>query len=265
METGLSGRVALVTGASRGIGRATARAFAAEGARVAITFRDDEAGAAGLVKQLQAGGIEAMAARLELQAPETVTRAVDAVLQRWERIDVLVANAVQWPTTRPEQGRFENIAYGEWRELLQANVEGTAATVRAVLPGMRDAGWGRIVLVSSGVGDEGVPGPSPYGPAKSAFRGLARTLAWDAGRDGILVNVVNAGFTTTERNRERWPDATREQIAARTPSGRLSSPADVAALIVFLGSAANANITGEIVAEGSSTGRSAHVMRPAAT
>lgn len=203
METGLEGRVALVTGSSRGIGRATAQAFAAEGARVAVTFRDDEAAAARLVEHLEAGGGEALGVRLELQAPRTVARAVAAVLDRWGRVDVLVANAVQWPRRHPEQGRFENIAPEDWREMLQANLEGTVATMSAVLPSMRAAGWGRIVLVSSSVGDEGVPGPSPYGPAKSAYRGLARTLAWDAGRDGILVNVVNTGFTLTERNRER--------------------------------------------------------------
>lgn len=252
-------RVVLVTGGSRGIGRAAAESFAATGARVAITYRQDAAAAGAVVTALERSGTEAIAIPMELADRRSVFAAVEAVLNAWSRLDTLVANAVQWPTGRPAKGRFENIPAEEWRTLFEANVEGTVATIAAALPSLREARSGRIVLVSSSVGDEGVPGPGPYGPAKSAFRGIARTLAWDAGRDDILVNVVNAGFTVTERNAARWPDAMRDSIAARIPSRRLSRPSDVAGLIVFLGSEANGNITGEVIAEGSSTGRSSHV------
>ncbi len=255
----MKGRVALITGGSRGIGRASALAFASAGASVAITYRQDRDAAQRVVAELCHEGPEALAVPLELGDAASIDNAVATVVERWGGIDTLIANAVQWPTERPAGGRFENIDPAEWRRLVDANVIGTAATVRAVLPTMRARTGGRIVLMSSSVGDEGVPGPGPYGVTKSALRGLARTLAWDVGRDGILVNVVNTGFTVTARNLERWPDAMRDAIAARIPSRRLSTPSDVASLVLFLGSPANANMTGEVVSEGSSNGRSSHV------
>ncbi|GGO60466.1 hypothetical protein GCM10012289_00400 [Nonomuraea cavernae] len=147
----------------------------------------------------------------------------------------------------------------EWSAGLHANVVANALLVRAVLPAMRRTGFGRIVFVSSGVGEEGVPGPGPYGTAKMALHGMARALAWEAGRDGILVNVAAAGLTITENDRP-LPPQVLEAVAARTPSRRLSTADDVAALILFLGSAANRNLTGEIVRDGSNAGRSAHAL-----
>ena len=260
MDTGLGDKVVLITGASKGIGRATAREFAREGARVALTYNTDERAARELVDEIEADGGEAGAVRLDLQAPTTIEAALREVAERFGGIDVVVANAVVWPTRPAPDGRFENIELSYWREMLAANVEGTVATISGALPSMRKRGWGRIVLISSSVAEEGQPGPSPYGPAKSTYAGIARQLAWDAGRDGILVNVVGTGFTVTERNRERIDAEVRERVASMTPSGRLSDPEDVARLVVFLGSAANSNITGETVYEGSSNGRSAHVI-----
>jgi len=258
MDLGLTDRVALVTGASSGIGRATAGAFAREGARVAVTYHDNEDAARATAGAVKETGGSAMTLRLALEDPGSIAAGVNEVVARWRRIDVLVAGAVQWPTDRAEGGRAEALPLDRWDEGLRVNLEGTIATINAVLPSMRAGGWGRIVLISSGVAEEGLPGPSPYGVAKSGLHGLARQLTWDVGRDGILVNVVAAGFTVTERNLSFFPDSVREQVAANTPSQRLSSPEEVASLITFLGSGANANLTGEIVREGSSTGRSGH-------
>jgi NAD(P)-dependent dehydrogenase (short-subunit alcohol dehydrogenase family) len=258
MDLGLRDRVVLVTGASSGIGRATADSFAREGARVAITYHGNEDAARATAGAVEEAGGSAMTMRLALEDPDAIAAGVDEVVARWRRIDVLVAGAVQWPTDRAEGGRAEALSLDQWDEGLRVNLEGTIATVNAVLPSMRAGGWGRIVLISSGVAEEGFPGPSPYGVAKSGLHGLARQLTWDVGRDGILVNVVAAGFTATERNLEHFPDSVREQVAANTPSRRLSSPDEVASLVTFLGSEANANLTGEIIREGSSTGRSGH-------
>ena len=263
MDLGLRDRVLLVTGGTRGIGLASALAFAGEGARVALTYHSDDRAAAEVVGQIERDGGAALAVRMALEEPGSAQEAVASIAEAFGGVDVLVANAVQWPTERPAEGRFENLTPDYWQRMLAANLGGTVASVAAVLPSMRDRGWGRIVLVSSSVADEGVPGPSPYGVAKSAYRGIARQLAWDAGRDDILVNVVGTGFTVTERNLERFPDSVRERVAAHTPSRRLSVPSDVARLILFLGSAANSNITGETVYEGSSTGRSGHVAAAA--
>lgn len=150
------------------------------------------------------------------------------------------------------------MALEEWQATISANLIGAAAQVRAVLPSMRSGGWGRIVLISSSVAEEGVPGPGPYGTAKSGLYGMARALAWEAGRDGILVNVVAPGFTLTD-SRPPIPKAITDRLAAGTPSRRLSDADDVAKLVLFLGSGANGNLTGEFVRDGSSAARAPHI------
>ncbi|MFL5906150.1 MAG: SDR family NAD(P)-dependent oxidoreductase [Solirubrobacterales bacterium] len=259
MDTGLRDKVAVVTGASGGIGSATAAAFGGEGARVALTYKGNREGAESVARRIDDES-EAMVVPLSLEEPASIESAMSAIADRWGGIDVLVANAVRWPQARADEGRAERLPLSEWRESLRTNLEGTVATVNAALPFMRERNWGRIVLISSSVADEGQPGPNPYGVGKAALWGLARQLAWDVGRDGILVNVVGAGFTVTERNLANFGDEVRESVSSRIPSGRLSSPEEVANLVVFLASRANGNITGEQVLEGSSTGRSAHLM-----
>jgi NAD(P)-dependent dehydrogenase (short-subunit alcohol dehydrogenase family) len=202
---------------------------------------------------------------LELGQVDSCNEAIAAVRDRWGGIDVLVANAVQWPDRAPEDaGGFERMRVERWQTTLRTNLEGTFATVRAALPAMRgrDAG-GRIVLISSGLAEEGMPGGGDYGAAKAGLHGLARSLAWELGREGILVNVVDTGFTLTERNLAHFGDEMRERVAGAVPSRRLSTPEEVARLVVFLGSAANGNISGEIVREGSSTAGSAHAAAAA--
>lgn len=260
MNTELNGRTALITGASSGIGAATAAAFGREGARVALTYNSNREAAEAVAGGVRQAGGEALVTRLELADPSTIEAAMGDVIEAWGGIDVLVPCAVRWPQARAEEGRAESLPLTAWQESLRANLEGTIATVLAALPSMRAQGWGRIVLVSSSVADEGQPGPNPYGVGKSGLWGLARQLAWDVGRDGILVNVIGTGFTVTERNLQTFGDELREAVASRIPSGRLSSPEEVANLIVFLCSAANGNITGEQILEGSSTGRTAHLM-----
>ncbi|MET8704666.1 SDR family NAD(P)-dependent oxidoreductase [Kitasatospora sp. NPDC004723] len=259
METELKDRVVLVTGASTGIGAATARAYAQEGARVAISYRNNPEKAEKVVSEIEGAGGQAFAVRLDLEALETVEEAVAAVVAHWGRIDVLVANAVRWGGDGPPDPsvRFEHVPLEEWQAMVSANLIGAAAQVRAVLPGMRSRGWGRIVLISSSVAEEGVPGPGPYGTSKSGLYGLARSLAWEAGRDGILVNVVAPGFTLTDSR--PVPKAIADRIAAGTPTRRLSVSDDVAKLVVFLGSGANGNLTGEVVRDGSSAARAPHV------
>ncbi|WP_327116158.1 SDR family oxidoreductase [Nocardia sp. NBC_01730] len=252
----MKGRVVLVTGASKGIGAAAARAFAAERARVAIIYHTDRAGAENVASSVEAVGGEAIAVPFRLGDPSTAAEAVRAVTERWGDIDVLVANAVDWGGDAPPDPsvRFEDVPLDHWNRMVGANLIGTVAVIRSVLPGMRRNGWGRIVLISSSVAEEGIPGPGPYGTAKSALSGLSRSLAWEGGRDGILVNVVAPGFTLTE-SRATFPDAVIDKLAAGTPTRRLSDSDDVANLIVFLGSDANRNLTGEILREGSSAAR----------
>ncbi|MGN9846312.1 SDR family NAD(P)-dependent oxidoreductase [Nonomuraea sp. H19] len=260
MNTDLNGRVVLVTGASTGIGAATARAYGREGAQVAITFRNNPERAEKVAADVEASGGQAHVVRLDLEDLPTIDQAVASVVERWGGIDVLVANAVRWGGDGPPDPslRFEDVPLQEWDAMINANLVGTAATVRAVLPSMRSRGWGRIVLISSSVAEEGLPGPGPYGTAKSGLYGLARSLAWNGGRDGILVNVVAPGLTLTD-SRPDIPAFVTDALAAATPTRRLSNADDVANLIVFLGSGANGNLTGEVIRDGSAAARAPHI------
>ena len=247
MDLGLKGRTVLVTGASSGIGAAIARAYAAEGARVALTYRDDGAGGERLARELGADQDSAMALRYSLADPGTVESAVEEVTGRWGGVDVLVANAVRWAPRRAPGEHFEDVPAGEWTAFLDDNLGPTLRTVQLAVAGMRERSWGRVVLISSHVALDGHRGQEFYGAAKSALHGFARSLAWDLGPDGVLVNVVAPGLTATRRVLDGLPAEVRERETRATPTGRLSSPEDVASTVLFLGSAANGNITGQIV------------------
>lgn len=244
----------LITGGSSGIGAATALAYARTGARVTITYNSGPDRAAEVVKRIEEEGGQARAVHLDLEDHATIAPAAAET----GPVDALVANAVRWGNIMPGSVPFEGVPAAEWSAMMHANVVGNALLVQAVLPEMRRKGWGRIVFVSSGIGEEGVPGPGVYGTAKMALHGMARALAWEAGRDGILVNVAVAGLTVT--GVRAFPQDLLDQLAARTPSRRLSTADDMAALIVFLGSSANRNLTGEIIRDGSNAGRSAHAL-----
>jgi 3-oxoacyl-[acyl-carrier protein] reductase len=176
-------RRVLVTGGSGGIGRAITAAFSAAGAVVAATSRSGRIPDAPL------------ALAMDLEDPGSIVAAVTEATDGLGGIDTLVANAVRWPTGFAE--RFEDLDPRDWRAVLRANIEGTFSLIQAALPVLRTSGAGRIVIISSGAAEEGHPPAAHYIAAKAALHGLCRALAWDAGRDGILVNVIAAGFTRT--------------------------------------------------------------------
>ena len=238
-----SSRAVLVTGGAGGIGRHITRAFADDGARVAITSRSSNVDCEGAQ----------LAVRLELEDPPSAAAAVGAAVGELGGLDTLVVNAVRWPTQSTP--RFEDLPSDEWRAVLRANVEGAFAVTQAALPALRASGRGRIVLVSSGAAEEGQPVSPHYVAAKAALHGLGRALAWDAGADGVLTNVVAAGFTRTGHNQERFPDDLFERAGALTPQGRVSTGEDVARVILWLGSDSNTSITGEVIREGTSAAR----------
>jgi 3-oxoacyl-[acyl-carrier protein] reductase len=244
MDLGLADKRVLVTGATRGIGRATARMFSEESARVAITYHSSAAAAHNAVAEL-GGPDRACALRYDLADPASIEQAVREVEDRWGGIDVVVANAQTWVWTNPdEMPPYQDLPMDYWLARFRENVEGHLWTVRYALGGMRKRGWGRIVLLSSVTATHGNPGSEVYSAAKGSLHGFVRSLMWT--RDGVLANVVAPGGTLTESLGAVDP-ALIERAVQETPSGRLSTADDVARLIVFLCSEANGNINGEVI------------------
>ena len=247
MDFGLTGRTALVTGSTSGIGQAIAREFSAEGARVAVTYNTSKLAAAKLADELGEASDLALHVRYALSDPSSLVEAVRTVEQRWGGLDVLVANAVQRLPRRDGGTPFDRVEPTSWQPMLHDNLAHTIRTVQLTLAGMRTRRWGRIALISSHVARDGGRGQEVYGAAKAALHGFARSLSWDVSRDGVLVNVISPGLTLTSGVLVNIPAEVCASETARTPTGRLSSPADIAKVVAFYCSAANANITGEVI------------------
>jgi 3-oxoacyl-[acyl-carrier protein] reductase len=260
MDLGYGGRVALVTGATSGVGRAAALELAAQGARVGLTYATHAAEAEHVVEQIAATGGEAVAVPLRLEDTGSIRAAVAAVVTAWGHLDIVVCNAVRWerrmPTSRLAPDHFVD---EDWRTFLRANVEGIVDLISEVVPLLRASDAGRLTFVSSSVAEEGMGGGALiYAAAKAALHGLARSLAWDLGRDGVLVNVLALGMTATQHSLDGFPRSVRDQIAATSMLGRLSAAEDVATWLVFVSSPRNRSITGEIFHDGTATARSAN-------
>jgi 3-oxoacyl-[acyl-carrier protein] reductase len=244
MDLGIADRVALVTGSSRGIGRAIALQLAREGARVALTYRQHGDCAEAAAAEIRAAGGTAMTVELDLASPESITAAVAAVDAAWHRIDILVNNAVDYGPRGYVP--FERLPPDRWRRLLRTNIEGPYAVMQAVVPAMRRQHWGRIVSISSTAADDGLPGGACYATAKSALHGLTSSLTMELGRAGILANAVMPGLTLTT-SRDATPAALREECERATAIGRLLHAEEVAPMVVFLCSALNTGVTGQLV------------------
>lgn len=240
MTLDLTGKVALVTGASRGIGRAIALTLARAGARVVVTSRG-EAAQAVADEIVQAGG-EAMAVAADVVDAEAVGAAVERVLEAYGRLDVLVNNA---GITRDQL--LLRMKRDDWDAVISTNLTGTFISTQAVLKTMVRQRTGRIISISSVVGQSGNPGQTNYAATKAGIIGFSKALAREVASRNITVNVVAPGLIDTDMTREISADA-QANWTATIPLGRLGTPDDIAAAVCFLASDAASYITGQVIA-----------------
>ena len=244
MSTGTTERVALVTGGARGIGAAIARGLAQDGMPTVIADIRTQAAQANAQRIIDAGG-RALALEVDVRSPESVAAGVAAARDEFGEIDVLV-NVAGWDELKPFVETDEEF----WQEVLEVNFKGGLRFTRALLPGMIEREWGRIVNISSDAGRVGSSLESVYAGAKGAIISFTKTVARETARMGVTANIVCPGPTDTEMLRDvaqAHPDADKvlERLARAVPMKRLGQPEDVAAAVRFFASESAGYITGQ--------------------
>jgi 3-oxoacyl-[acyl-carrier protein] reductase len=237
----LSGRVAVVTGGSRGIGRGIAELLAERGAAVAIAFRDAEAPAGEVVDRVRRAGGHAWAGRCDVANESDVKGFFDGVVGELGPVDILVNNA---GITRDTHIMFLDTA--RWADVLSVNLQGAFYCSRAVMRGMLLRGWGRIINISSPSARMPLAGQSAYAASKAGLEGFTRALSRDLARKGVLVNAVSPGLIETAML-ESMPEDAKQGYLKSIPAGRPGTTKEVASLVAFLASNAASYITGQVI------------------
>jgi len=237
----LTGKIAIVTGGSRGIGRATSLALAEAGAFVLVNYRSNEAAAEQTLRLIEASGGRGELLGFDVADPDAVDLAIKGAIERHGHIDILVNNAGISIDQLLLRVSAKDLAM-TWA----TNVNGAVFCAKACIRPMMKQRWGRIINVSSVVAESGNPGQVVYSTSKAALLGLTRTLAREYATRGITVNAIAPGFIDTEMTAD-LPVAARQGIIDRTPIGRIGRPEEVAATVVFLASAEASYITGQVV------------------
>jgi 3-oxoacyl-[acyl-carrier protein] reductase len=236
----LKDKVALITGASQGIGRDTALALAQAGAKVAVAARNEEK-LASLVSEIEAAGGAGLAIKMDVVDAEQVKAGFKQVLDKFGRLDILVNNAA---ITR--DGLSMRMKQDDWEAVLKTNLTGAHLCIQQALSTMMRARAGRIINISSVVAQSGNAGQANYVAAKAGLIGLTKAVAIEIASRNITVNAVAPGFIETPMT-DVLPDKVKEELKTRIPLGRMGSPRDVAAAIVFLASDEAAYITGHVL------------------
>jgi 3-oxoacyl-[acyl-carrier protein] reductase len=253
VDLGLKGRAAAVAAASRGLGRATARALAAEGASVALCGRDETRVREAAETIAAETGARTLAVRADVSVAADCRAFVERAAETFGRLDVLVTN-----TGGPRPGGFTSVEDADWETAFRVTLANVVHLVQAAVPHMRKGGWGRIVNVASLSAKQPVDGLVLSNAFRPAIAGLAKTLAAELGKDGILVNTLCPGYTRTDRLEElaevraraagTTPDRVIEGLAQSVPLGRVAQPEEFAAVAVFLCSERASYVTGTTIA-----------------
>jgi 3-oxoacyl-[acyl-carrier protein] reductase len=253
MDFGLRGKVALVGGSSRGLGRAVADELASEGCALVICSRDKDQVDAVRDEIAQAAGTDVLGVAADLTNPADVDTLVRAALDRFGRVDILVTN-----TGGPPAGPFESHSPETWRDAVAQNLESVLNLTRAVLPGMKGRQWGRIINITSIAVKQPVDGLILSNSVRAAVTGFARTLANEVAPYNVTVNNVLPGYTRTERlihlaehnakTRGSEVDEAYAQWESEIPMRRLGEPNELAALVAFLASQRASYITAQSIA-----------------
>jgi len=241
MQTDFRGSTVLVTGGTRGIGRALVDAFADAGANVAFTYRSSTDAAEALVDQLEGRGTEALSLQGDVADLEAAQDHVDAVMDRWGSLDVLVNNA---GITR--DGLLLRMSEENWDDVIDTNLKGVFNFCKAAYMPMMRQQRGAIVNISSVVGTTGNAGQTNYAASKAGIVGFSKSLAKELGSRNVTVNVVAPGYVQTDMTEELDADA-RESILDAVPLDRLADPDEIANAVLFLASPAADYITGHVL------------------
>jgi len=242
MACDLRGRVAIVTGGSRGIGRAIALCLAERGARVTVNYiAGNEAEAKETASRIQSGGGECIVVEADVRRPEDVQRLMDETLKAFGKVDVLVNNA---GITRDDL--LLRMSDEEWDEVMATNLRAAFLCTRAALRPMIRQRWGRIVNVGSVAGIVGNAGQANYAASKAGLIGFTKAVAKEVASRGITANVIAPGFVETKLTDE-LTEAQRQAIMSQTPLGRAATPEEIAPAAAFLASEEASYITGHVL------------------
>ncbi len=238
----LDGKTALVTGASRGIGRAVALVLAQAGANVVVNYVHNVQAGQAVADEVGRAGVRALLFKADVSRPDEAAGLVEAAVAEFGRLDILVNNA---GITR--DNLVLRMADTDWDAVLSVNLKGAFNTTRAALRHMLKARYGRIINISSIIGLRGNAGQANYAAAKAGLIGLTKSVAREVGSRNITVNAVAPGFILTEMT-DKLPQDVRNRMIAEIPLGRFGTPEDVAALVAFLAGDSAAYITGQVIA-----------------